>query len=161
MERVLTPSQQDLERAQSPQSLDWAEAVTAFPSLPLSSDQVQRLSPAALAYIGDAVYELYVRTHYLFPPQRIQRYHQQVVAQVNANRQASHLRSLLPHLTEFEQDLFRRGRNAAPRRSKRIDPHNYQQATGLETVFGYLYLTDPQRLNQLLGYLQFDSLPEA
>lgn len=119
-------------------------------SMPLSNTQIQRISPAALAYLGDAVYELYVRTQYMFPPQRIRQYHQQVVAHVNADRQAQHLQSLLPHLTEFEQDLLRRGRNAAPRRSKRIDPEAYQQATGFETLMGYLYLTDPQRLLQLL-----------
>lgn len=131
-------------------SLGW---VSEFP-LPVS--QIKRLSPAALAYIGDAVYELYVRAHYLMPPKRLQTYHEQVVTQVRAERQAQHLRSLEPYLSTEEQDILKRGRNAASKGPKRIDPDIYQQATGLEALIGYLYLTDPQRLTQLLGRLSFD-----
>ncbi len=116
--------------------------------------QIQQLSPAALAYIGDAVYELYVRTHYLLPPKKLHTYHEQVVAQVRAESQARHLQSLQPHLTEAESDLIRRGRNAASKRQKRVDAEIYQQATGLETLLGYLYLCDPERLVELLGQLQ-------
>ncbi|MBF2049624.1 MAG: Mini-ribonuclease 3 [Elainella sp. C42_A2020_010] len=119
--------------------------------------QIQQLSPAALAYIGDAVYELYVRTHYLLPPKKLHTYHEQVVAQVRAESQARHLQSLQPHLTEAESDLIRRGRNAASKRQKRVDAEIYQQATGLETLLGYLYLCDPERLVELLGQLQLMS----
>jgi ribonuclease III family protein len=120
----------------------------------LSLPQVQRLSPAALAYIGDAVYELYVRRCFLFPPNRLEAYHQQVVAQVRAESQAKHLRSLEPHLTTPELELLKRGRNAASNRPKRVDPEIYQQATSLETLIGYLYVTDPQRLFVLLSHLE-------
>lgn len=120
----------------------------------LSSAEVQRLAPAALAYLGDAVYELYVRRSYLTPPKRIEAYHQKVVAQVRAETQAQYLRSLLPYLTETEQDILRRGRNAASNRPKRLDPEIYQQATSLEALMGYLYLTNPQRLLELLSYLE-------
>lgn len=121
------------------------------------SSQVQQLSPAALAYVGDAVYELYIRTCYLLPPKRLQRYHEQVVTQVRAESQARHLQSLQPYLTEVEHEIVRRGRNAASKRTKRADQISYQQATGLESLFGYLYLFDPQRLIQLLGQLQLTS----
>ncbi|WP_421656628.1 Mini-ribonuclease 3 [Leptothermofonsia sp. ETS-13] len=120
----------------------------------MSKGQVQQLSPAALAYLGDAVYELYVRRQKLFPPKRIQTYHQHVVARVRAESQASDLRSLLPHLSSTELEMVRRGRNAATGRPKRIDLETYQQATSLETLIGYLYLTDPQRLTQLLSQLE-------
>jgi ribonuclease-3 family protein len=120
----------------------------------LSTGQVQQLSPAALAYLGDAVYELYIRRQQLFPPKRIQTYHQHVVARVRAESQARDLRSLLPHLSSNELEVVRRGRNAATGRSKRIDLETYQQATSLETLIGYLYLTDPQRLMQLLSQLE-------
>lgn len=127
----------------------------------LSWAQLQQISPAALAYLGDAVYELYVRSQYLMPPRRLQTYHNQVVAQVRAERQAQQLRVLEPHLTPNELEILRRGRNAAMRRPKRVAPEIYQQATSLEALVGYLYLSDPQRLNQLLGYLDFDlSSPE-
>lgn len=116
--------------------------------------QIQKLSPAALAYLGDAVYELYIRRRYLFPPQRIQTYHRQVVEQVRAESQANHLRSLTPYLTPDEQEIARRGRNAATGKPKRIDSETYRQATSLETLIGYLYLTDPPRLAQLLMQLE-------
>jgi ribonuclease-3 family protein len=128
----------------------------ALSSQYLSTAQVQQFSPAALAYLGDAVYELYIRRHFLFPPKRIQTYHQQVVAQVRAESQSRQLRSLIPYLTQPELDMVKRGRNAATGHPKRLDPETYQQATSLETLVGYLYLTDPQRLIQLFTYLELD-----
>jgi ribonuclease-3 family protein len=127
----------------------------------LSFAQVQRLSPAALAYIGDAVYELHVRRCYLFPPVRLEKYHQQVVAQVRAESQANHLRSLEPYLTSDEHAILKRGRNAASNRHKRVDPQIYQQATSLETLIGYLYLTDSPRLLELFSLLELVASPEA
>lgn len=115
--------------------------------------QVRGLSPIALAYMGDAVYELYVRSQYLLPPKRIQDYHNRVVEQVKAEQQAYWAEELAPHLSVTEQDVFRWGRNASSRGPKRVDGAIYQQATGLETLIGYLYLTDPERLAQLLSYL--------
>lgn len=122
---------------------------------PTASD-VQRLAPAALAYLGDAVYELFVRRCLLMPPKRSQVYHQQVVAQVRAEMQAQHLRSLLPYLTDTEHDILKRGRNAATNRPKRLDPEIYQQATSLEALMGYLYLTNASRLLELLSYLELE-----
>ncbi|MFH7243544.1 MAG: Mini-ribonuclease 3 [Spirulina sp.] len=116
--------------------------------------QVRGLSPTSLAYMGDAVYELYVRSQFLLPPKRIQDYHNRVVEQVKAEQQAYWADQLAPHLTVTEQDVFRWGRNASSRGPKRLDGAIYQQATGLETLIGYLYLTDPDRLAELLGYLK-------
>jgi len=117
---------------------------------------LQRLSPAALAYVGDAVYELYMRTYYLMPPKRSQLYHQAVVQQVRAEQQAQHLQTLIPHLNSQELEMVRRGRNSVHRPPRRLDPQIYQQATSLETLIGYLYLSDPSRLHQLLGSLNLD-----
>ena len=114
---------------------------------------MQQISPTALAYLGDAVYELYVRSRYLLPPKRPQTYHRLVVAQVRAETQACHLRSLTPHLNNTELEIVRRGRNAATKRPRRVDPEIYQQATSLETLIGYLYLTDSARLTDLLQHL--------
>lgn len=125
-----------------------------------SLTEVQQLSPAALAYLGDAVYELYIRNRYLLPPKRIERYHRQVVAQVRAESQARHLRSLQALLTDAELEIVRRGRNAASGGPKRLAPEIYQQATSLETLLGYLYLTNPERLTQLLAQLELDPIPE-
>lgn len=118
--------------------------------------KINQVSPASLAYLGDAVYELYIRTCYLMPPRRLSDYHNQVVAQVRAESQANHLRSLKPHLTDQELEIMRRGRNAANGSSRKLDPEIYSQATSLETLIGYLYLTDPQRLTELLAHLESD-----
>ncbi len=125
------------------------------PTVALSPEQVRALSPVALAYIGDAVYELFVRGMFLFPPKRIQVFHQQVVHQVRAEQQAEQAQRLMPLLTEAEQDLLRRGRNASSRGPRRVDSQIYQQATGFEALVGYLYLTNPSRLTELFSALDF------
>lgn len=116
-----------------------------------------RLSPAALAYLGDAIFEVYVRASLLLPPRRIADYHQQVVSYVRAESQALFLQSLAADLTEQEQDIVRRGRNAAGPGPQRLPPELYQQATGLETLLGYLYLHNPERLQALLERLPLPS----
>ncbi|WP_265273774.1 Mini-ribonuclease 3 [Nostoc sp. KVJ3] len=142
----------------SKQSLSWTQALltTTGPFQQISLSQVQQISPTALAYLGDAIYELYVRMLYLLPLQRSGIYHSLVVEQVRAETQALHLRSLTPHLRDTELDIVRRGRNAATGRPKRLNPEIYQQATSLETLIGYLYLTDYQRLIELLQMLHVE-----
>lgn len=140
------------------QSLSWNQALlaTTAPFQQISLSQVQKISPSALAYLGDAIYELYVRIFYLLPLQRSGIYHRLVVEQVRAETQALHLRSLIPHLRDTELEIVRRGRNAATGRPKRLNPEIYQQATSLETLIGYLYLTDYQRLTELLQILHLE-----
>ena len=134
----------------------WAD-IEAIASVATTDDisHVESLSPVSLAYIGDAVYELYVRHHFLMPPKRIAAYHRQVVAQVRAESQAHYLKSLLPYLNEKEQEIVRRGRNAALSKPRRLSISIYQQASSLETLIGYLYLTDRARLQDLLTKLDF------
>ena len=119
----------------------------------LTDDQLRVISPLALAYIGDAVYELFIRSQFLFPPQRVQSFHRQVVSHVRAEQQACYLEYLRPHLTEAEADILRRGRNAVSSRKQRASLQDYQQATALEALIGYLYLTDPQRLADIFSHL--------
>ena len=123
-------------------------------SLSFPLDKLEQISPVSLAYLGDAIYELYTRSQFLLPPKRISSYHGQVVAQVRAETQAKYLQCLEPYLTESEHKIVLRGRNAATSRPKRLDPKVYQQATSLETLIGYLYLKDPDRLAELLGKLE-------
>jgi len=117
--------------------------------------QIERLSPIALAYIGDAVFELYVRTMFLMPPKRMANYHNQVVTQVRAESQANHLSTLLPYLLDTEKDILRRARNASTAKPRRLSRQTYQQATGFEALIGYLHLTNPTRLQELLSKLDF------
>lgn len=114
---------------------------------------LEHLSPVALAYIGDAVYELYIRSQLLIPAKKIADYHNQVVTQVRAEAQADYLQTLEPYLTFEEKEILRRGRNAVTNKPRRLSPKIYQQASSLETLIGYLYLTDCDRLKDLLSKL--------
>ena len=127
----------------------------------LTPQQARQLSPSTLAYIGDAVYELYVRLTFLLPPKRIQLHHQQVVEQVRAEGQARQWHFLIPHLDEAEQQILRRGRNAAVGAPRKADPDLYRQATGIEALIGYLYLSDPDRLQALWCHFDFSPAPSV
>lgn len=116
----------------------------------LSPAEIRRLSPSALAYLGDAIYELHVRRQQLFPPDRLERYHQQVVTRVRGSAQAKLLLALLPYLSPEEQEIVRWGRNGCGRPPRHLPLADYQNASGLETILGYLYLTNPERLRQIL-----------
>lgn len=129
-----------------------AELFQAF-SERRQSQSVQAIPPVSLAYIGDAVFELYIRMSFLWPPQRIQQFHQQVVGHVKAEQQADYLSQLMPHLDAAEADIVRRGRNATSKSPKRLSAKIYRQATAFETLVGYLYITDQSRLLELLSKL--------
>ncbi|WP_308254905.1 ribonuclease III domain-containing protein [Geminocystis sp. GBBB08] len=120
----------------------------------ISASSLQQISPVSFAYIGDAVYELYVRTNFLLPPQKISDYHHQVVEKVRAEAQAAYLQNLYPILTEIELNWVRRGRNSVNKSPRRLSLQIYQQATGLETLLGYLYICDRPRLEYLLSQLE-------
>lgn len=120
----------------------------------ITQNQLNAMAPLSLAYIGDAVFELYVRSRLLIPAKRIRDYHQQVVGQVKAEQQSCYADILLPHLNEAEQDILRRGRNATTGRNRRAKGADYQKATGLEALIGFLYLSDPARLMTLLNQLE-------
>jgi ribonuclease-3 family protein len=124
----------------------------------LSVTQAKQLSPVALAYIGDSIYEMYVRLHYLLPAKRINLYHKQVVEQVRAEAQAQQLTQLLPRLTEVELEIVRRGRNAIGNKPRRMNLEDYQKSTGFEALAGYLFLTDPNRLQTLWQHIHFEDI---
>lgn len=118
---------------------------------------IEKISPISLAYLGDAIYELYIRNRLLMPPKKISFYHHQVVKQVKAEAQAAHLESILSCLTPQEQEILRRGRNAANHKPKRVSAKIYQQATSFETLIGYLYLSNCDRLQELLKKLNISA----
>ena len=127
---------------------------------PSNSTKVDQMSVSDLAYIGDAVYELLVRSYMVWPSKRTSELQQQVVSLVRAEHQATLLAKLKEPksrfvCTEKELQLLSRGRNSV--KSKvRIgkDPQAYQDATALETLIGYLYVTDSQRCAELLQWIQ-------
>ena len=96
------------------------------------------LSPLALAFVGDGVYSLMVRERLLSEANRpVNDLHRLAVQQVRAEAQATALDKIYPHLTEREEAVYKRGRNAHTSRSG----SDYHKATGLEALFGYLYLS--------------------
>ena len=131
----------------------------ALPPLPqpvalLTEAAVRQLPPLALAHVGDAVYDLHVRTHVVLTgPAKPRELHRRTVSYVRATAQAAALRALLPELNEAEADVVRRARNARPAHiPKGVEAAEYAQATGLEALLGYLYLTGQVgRLAQVLA----------
>jgi len=100
------------------------------------------LSPVALAFMGDAVYEILVR-NYLISVLHLNsaKIHKACVGFVKASEQARAVRHIMPMLTDEERTILRRGRNAHTTRvPKNAVPSDYRYATGLEALFGYLYL---------------------
>lgn len=105
---------------------------------------IRAYSPLALAYIGDAVYDLIIRTVVVERGNKAaNRLHHDAVRYVNAGAQASVAECLLETLTEEELAVYKRGRNAKSHTAaKNASIEDYRKATGLEALFGYLYLAD-------------------
>lgn len=115
-------------------------------------NQINSMTNLGLAHVGDAVFELLCRSYLCCKGGKVAKnLHRDTVAMVNAPSQAKFADCLLPHLSEEELSYFRRGKNshthAAP---KAATPQEYAKATGLETLFGALYLSgQTDRLNEL------------
>ncbi|MCL2376278.1 MAG: ribonuclease III [Defluviitaleaceae bacterium] len=99
-------------------------------------------SPLNLAYIGDAVYSLLVRTRLVTQANRpTHALNKAATAKVKATDQSANYYKLQTHLTEEELSVLKRGRNASPAtKAKSASYADYRNATGLEALFGYLYL---------------------
>ena len=108
----------------------------------LDREEVTRLSPLALAHIGDGVYELMVRTHLAnrFGSSN-EDMHLHTLEFVSATAQAEAFESVKDILLEGETEVFRRGRNAHSKAPKHTPVAAYHAATGLEALFGYLWLS--------------------
>ncbi len=118
--------------------------------------ELRQMSPLALAYIGDCVYEMAVRRYLVDGGlTKTGELHKTAVGYVNAERQSALYAEIEPWLSEEEQEIFRHGRNA---KSGRQPPNSgaatYRRATGLETLIGWLHLTGrQQRLEQIFAIL--------
>lgn len=117
---------------------------------PLTPREARMLGPIRLAYIGDSVHGLLVRTELLLTGAKAHDVHVAAVARVNASAQAAAMARVEPLLTEDEADVVRARRNAHHAVPKRADPADYARATALEALLGYLYLTgQAERLQTL------------
>lgn len=105
---------------------------------------VRTYSPLTLAYIGDGIYDLIIRSLVVAKGNaRAGELHKRTSRIVKAKAQAEMIESLLPLLTEEEADIYRRGRNAkSPTMAKNATMSDYRKATGFEALMGYLYLKD-------------------
>jgi len=117
------------------------------------SEKPSMYSPLTLAYIGDSVYEVYVRAYLLrngnLPTNRL---HKESIKFVSAEAQSGFMEKLEPLLTEEEEAIYKRGRNAksytVPKHAQLID---YKRATGFETLIGYLYLSkNRERIDEIM-----------
>lgn len=124
--------------------------------LSAGQDAVERISALGLAHLGDGVYELMVRSWLCLHGKATSKgLHKATVRYVAAPAQAKAVAGILPLLTEDERAVYRRGRNTSPhsipQNASRAD---YQSATGLEALFGWLYLQGQTgRLNQLFDHM--------
>ena len=107
-----------------------------------------------LAWLGDSVWELHQRLKYVHFPLKSKELHLSVVNEVKAKSQSKSLSQIEHLLNEYEVDLIRRARNKIKRYPKSSDPTIYSRATGFETLIGWLFLKDPQRLSTIFDHLE-------
>ncbi len=121
-------------------------------SMQFTPAEVNQITNLGLAHVGDGVYELLCRTYLCANGDKtVLKLHRDTVNMVKATAQAKYADKLKPHLSQEELAYYRRGKNAhthaAPKAATRLE---YAKATGLETLFGALYLLGrTERLNEL------------
>ncbi|OAA92308.1 Mini-ribonuclease 3 [Clostridium ljungdahlii] len=123
----------------------------------MSETEVRQMSPLALAFIGDAVYEVFVRT-YLASKNRnmsVHNLHVEAIKFVKAHSQSEIIKKLEQELSDREMYFFKKGRNAKSGTvPKNADVQEYRFATGFETLIGFLYLIgNRDRLNYLFRFI--------
>ena len=115
--------------------------------------KVNLMNPLTWAYVGDSVFELYIR-NYLVSTTNLKphKLHIEAIKYVNAKSQSKILESLLDDLTDEEKDIVRRTRNTENHHlPKNANPEDYMYATAFEGLIGYLYLSDQKdRLDEIL-----------
>ena len=128
----------------------------------LENRDIKTYSPLTLAYIGDGIYELLIRTILVSqgncPPQKL---HKRASALVKAEKQSQMIDAIEPHLTETEHAVYKRGRNAKSyTMAKNASMSDYRRATGFEALMGYLYLSDQNERMIDLIKIGLDYVPE-
>jgi len=118
-----------------------------------TKDEARRLNPLQLALVGDAVYETYIRSYILTENSElsVHKIHVKAIKYVKAKSQSDIIKALENDLTEEEEDIFKRGRNAKSGSiPKNADVIDYKNATGFEALVGYLYLTGAKERLELV-----------
>ena len=113
-----------------------------------------RLPSLVLAYVGDAVFELIIRSRMTASNTKVKQLHRGTVAMVSAKAMAEYYRLLEPHLSVIETEVLHRGRNVKSRQIKSAGIGQYHRSTGFEALVGYLFLShQDERLEYLLNLL--------
>lgn len=126
--------------------------------------QPDQMSASSLAYLGDVVYELFVRSRYVWPSRRMSDMQNTVVSIVRAEAQSLLLQKFMKSfpLTSTEQAVVARGRNAnltARKKGKSKssgDASAYQDSTAFEALLGYTYISDKHRFNEMIGWIKVE-----
>ncbi len=127
----------------------------------MTEAEAKQMNPIVLAFLGDAVYSLWVRERLVRSGVGKASDFQRAASKiVSARGQSAFLENVLPLLTEEETEIFKRGRNAKkPTKSKSATAAEYNRSTGFEAVLGFLHLTGQTgRIETLLSYIDEDSL---
>ena len=124
--------------------------------------EVNMMSPLTWAYVGDAVYELYIRTHLVnktnLKPHKL---HIEAIKYVKAQSQAQALKKIEVNLTEKEKEIVRRGRNTENHHvAKNASVQDYMYSTAFEALIGYLYLTNQEKRIKELVEMIITTIPE-
>ena len=111
------------------------------------------LSPLTLAFVGDAVFDVFARTYLAKPSSSVNTLHKTAASRVSAKGQSDAVLYIYDMLSEDERRIYKRGRNAKSATvPKNADVTDYRRATGLEALIGYKYLADDfERLNEILN----------
>lgn len=126
----------------------------------LSKPEIDAISNLGLAHMGDCVFEILCRAYLCARGEKtVDRLHRDTIAMVNAPAQAQFADRMLPLLTEEERAYYRRGKNAHVHAVPRgATPAEYAKATGVEALFGYLYLSGrKERANELFQLVMEDT----
>lgn len=128
----------------------------------LKEVDINSYSPLALAYIGDSIYDLIIKTMVINEGNaQVQKLHKKTSSLVQASAQSQMMRAMQEHLTEEEHGVYKRGRNAksvSPAKNQSIT--DYRRATGFEALMGYLYLKKEWKRMVELVKIGLDSIKE-
>ena len=124
---------------------------------------IKEYSPLTLAYIGDSIYDLIIKSLVVNEGNRqVQKLHKETSMRVQASAQSKMMRAIQEHLTEEEHAVFKRGRNAksvSPAKNQSIT--DYRRATGFESLMGYLYLKKEWKRMLELVKIGLESMDEC
>ncbi len=132
-------------------------------NIAVSHNKADEISPLTLAFVGDGVYDLLVREYLVREANRpVGELNKIKVSLVNCKSQAQFAKQIMPMLNEKETSVYKRGRNAAPKCTpKNGTIADYHSATGLESLFGYLYLKGEQdRISELFKMILHNAFEE-